>query len=187
MIDLGLPSGTLWASFNLGATRPDEFGDHFAWGETAPKTEFNSSNYTWFANNRFTKYVVDISALKPELSGEFYDGKSILEPEDDAATANLGDKWRMPTAGEAASPKAPGRSRLSRTPTTARRSGSITCLPESPWQMNPRGSMGSWTKSKVPLKSHSASKRRTCIKETLQLSFTGWMLTISMGRTEPVR
>ena len=100
MVDLGLPSGTLWASFNLGATRPDEFGDYFAWGETAPKTEFNSSNYKWFANNRFTKYVADISALFPEFSGEFYDGKSILEPEDDAATANLGDKWRMPTAGE---------------------------------------------------------------------------------------
>lgn len=46
-VDLGLPSGTLWAACNVGANRPEEFGDYFAWGETAPKDYYSWSNYAY--------------------------------------------------------------------------------------------------------------------------------------------
>ena len=46
-VDLGLPSGTKWAACNLGATKPEEYGDYYAWGETKGKTSFYWRNYTW--------------------------------------------------------------------------------------------------------------------------------------------
>lgn len=46
-VDLDLPSGTLWATCNVGASTPEEYGDYFAWGETEPKREYNWSNYKW--------------------------------------------------------------------------------------------------------------------------------------------
>lgn len=80
-VDLGLPSGTLWATCNVGANSPDEAGSYFSWGETSPKAE-----YTWdtFSESILTKY-------KDE------GGKTELDPEDDAATANWGSKWQMPS------------------------------------------------------------------------------------------
>lgn len=72
-VDLGLPSGTLWATCNVGANRPEEYGDYFAWGETEPKEE-----YTWGTYN-------DVTVTENELL-----------PEDDAATANWGEDWQMP-------------------------------------------------------------------------------------------
>ena len=47
-VDLGLPSGTLWATCNLGATKPEEYGDYFAWGETCPKSVYNDDSYKYF-------------------------------------------------------------------------------------------------------------------------------------------
>ena len=44
-VDLGLPSGTLWATCNVGADNPEEYGDYFAWGETDPKASYDMSNY----------------------------------------------------------------------------------------------------------------------------------------------
>lgn len=67
-VDLGLPSGVKWATFNVGATKPEEYGDYFAWGETEPK--------------------------------ELYDESTYSEKEEDAATANWGSEWRMPTQAE---------------------------------------------------------------------------------------
>ncbi|MCQ2209049.1 MAG: hypothetical protein MJZ34_02040 [Paludibacteraceae bacterium] len=87
-VDLGLPSGTLWATCNIGATQPEEYGDYFAWGETEPKNVYDMSTYKWQRNNIFTKYNPDI------------DSYTTLLPEDDAATANWGDEWRMPTSEE---------------------------------------------------------------------------------------
>ena len=59
-VDLGLPSGTLWAACNVGANTPEEYGDYFAWGETAPKTTYNWSNYKYCNGgdgwNTLTKY-----------------------------------------------------------------------------------------------------------------------------------
>ena len=46
-VDLGLPSGTLWATCNVGASKPEEYGDYFAWGETKPKDDYSWETYKW--------------------------------------------------------------------------------------------------------------------------------------------
>ena len=90
-VDLGLPSGILWATCNVGAENPEEFGDYFAWGETTPKDFYDWSNY---------KYGSCVDGFY-ELS-KYYpaDGLTVLEPCDDAVTANWGAEWRMPTREE---------------------------------------------------------------------------------------
>ena len=99
-VDLGLPSGTLWATCNLGADTPEGYGDYFAWGETAPKEAYDWNGYKYgnFANDRyeFNKYCTDSVY---GLNG-FVDKLTILEPADDAATANWGADWRTPTMEE---------------------------------------------------------------------------------------
>lgn len=94
-IDLGLPSGAWWASFNLGATAPEEYGDYFAWGETKPKDDYSRETYKW-SIGLITKYCQD------ERYGYegFTDDKVVLDPEDDAVHVNLGGNWRMPTHAE---------------------------------------------------------------------------------------
>ena len=86
-VDLGLPSGTLWATCNVGASAPEEYGDYFAWGETEPKDNYDWSNYKWCNGSRYslTKYCSSV------------DGKTELDPDDDAATVNWGSSWCMPT------------------------------------------------------------------------------------------
>ncbi|MBO4805108.1 MAG: hypothetical protein J5554_03625 [Paludibacteraceae bacterium] len=98
-VDLGLPSGTMWATYNVGATKPTELGDYFAWGETEPKKDYEWTSYKWctvYENgnyDQFTKYVIN--------SGYgAIDNKTVLEPDDDAAYANWGSGWRMPTVEE---------------------------------------------------------------------------------------
>ena len=94
IVDLGLPSGRKWASFNLGATKPEEYGYLYAWGETDP---FERDRvYKWYKDNLLTKYC---TGSEYGYLG-FTDGKTILEPEDDAAHVNLGEKWRMPLVEE---------------------------------------------------------------------------------------
>ena len=94
-VDLGLPSGIKWASYNIGATKPEEYGDYFAWGETEPKYNYGWSTYKWCngTENTFTKYNTNSSYGT-------VDNKTLLEQSDDAARANLGGKWRMPTSAE---------------------------------------------------------------------------------------
>ena len=94
-VDLGLPSGTLWATMNVGANSPEEYGDYFAWGETTPKDFYDWSTYQWCMGSRssFIKYCTDSSL---GYNG-FVDNKTELDPEDDAATANWGEMWRMPS------------------------------------------------------------------------------------------
>ncbi|MCQ2313491.1 MAG: hypothetical protein MJZ84_08625, partial [Paludibacteraceae bacterium] len=77
-VDLGLPSGLKWATFNVGATKPEEYGDYFAWGETAPHqdNDYSSGKYT------------------------YTDNPTTLPLDHDAATANWGSDWRMPTKAE---------------------------------------------------------------------------------------
>ena len=91
-VDLGLPSGTLWAKCNVGANNPEEYGDYFAWGETAPKEVYTWETYKWSngTNNTMTKYCTNSSFGT-------VDGKTELLPEDDAAYVNWGSSWRMPT------------------------------------------------------------------------------------------
>ena len=101
-VDLGLPSGLKWATCDLGATKPEERGDYYAWGETEPnKNEFSWATYKHgkVVNGviKLTKYCTD-----PDwgLDG-FVDNKKKLDSEDDAAHAKLGAPWRMPTGDEA--------------------------------------------------------------------------------------
>ena len=94
-VDLGLPSGTLWATMNIGANTPEESGDHFAWGETTPKEVYNWTTYQW-CNGRWSKMTKYCSNSAHGDNG-FTDGKTELDPEDDAATVNWSSQWRTPT------------------------------------------------------------------------------------------
>lgn len=94
-VDLGLPSGTKWATCNVGANSPEEYGDYFAWGETTPKETYNWSTYRYCNGSSITltKYCSN-----PDFV--FTDALTTLEASDDAATANWGTGWRMPTREE---------------------------------------------------------------------------------------
>ena len=97
-VDLGLPSGTLWATCNVGADTPEGYGDYFAWGETQPKDVYNWSNYQYCngSHDQLTKYCNNSSY---GYNG-FTDNLTTLQPGDDAATANWGSGARMPTKQE---------------------------------------------------------------------------------------
>ena len=97
-VDLGLPSGLLWATCNVGADSPEDYGDYFAWGETQPKSDYSWSTYQYCMGsyNTLTKYCNNSS----EGYNGFTDNLTTLLPEDDAATANWGSDWRMPTEEE---------------------------------------------------------------------------------------
>ena len=96
MIDLGLPSGTKWACCNVGANSPADCGDYFAWGETIPKSNFTNNNYKWFIggdSHNISKYCTNSDF-------GIVDGRTELEPEDDAAYVNWGAEWRMPSLNQ---------------------------------------------------------------------------------------
>lgn len=111
-VDLGLPSGLKWASFNLGASKPEEYGDYYAWGETEPyyssqnpliwkegkEAGYIWASYKWCMGSGYslTKYC---SSSEDGYNG-FTDTKKVLDLEDDAVNVNLGGKWRMPTEAE---------------------------------------------------------------------------------------
>lgn len=113
-VDLGLPSGLKWATCNVGANKPEEYGDYFAWGETEPyyteghsqddpcsnwktnkTTGYNWASYNWCngSDDTQTKYCTSSSYGT-------VDNKTVLDPEDDAAHVNWGGNWRMPTKEE---------------------------------------------------------------------------------------
>lgn len=103
-VDLGLTSGTLWATCNVGANNPQDAGDYFAWGDTVGHGKdvpdgywFIWENYKWCEVSgeyaHFTKYCSDSSLGKDG----FTDGEYELAPEDDAAYVNWGSEWRTPT------------------------------------------------------------------------------------------
>ena len=76
MVDLGLPSGTKWANMNVGASRPEDYGNYYAWGETAVKDSYTSGNYSYLNQN-----------IGSNIAGTNYD----------AAYVNMGNDWQMPT------------------------------------------------------------------------------------------
>ncbi len=94
-VDLGLPSGTLWATCNVGAASSSDYGSYFAWGETTTKSTYNWSTYKWCngSSSTLTKYCT-------KSSYGTVDNKTVLDSSDDAATANWGSEWRMPTIEE---------------------------------------------------------------------------------------
>ena len=96
-VDLGLPSGTKWATCNVGATTPEGFGDYFAWGETEPKDFYNWNTYKHCVENG-DYYSVNSYCPNSDIGVE--DNRTILDAEDDAASANWGGSWRMPTKKE---------------------------------------------------------------------------------------
>lgn len=94
-VDLGLPSGTLWATMNLGATAVEDYGKQYSWGETEEKSAYDIYTYKYCQQSytTLTKYSWDRNY------GEV-DNKTVLEPEDDAAQTAWGGSWRMPTQVE---------------------------------------------------------------------------------------
>lgn len=99
MVDLGLPSGVKWAGWNVGATKPEEFGDYFSWGETKPKDSYWQDNYKYGVIN---KYGTPDVIYKYNVNEEYgvVDGRTRLTSMDDAAYVNWGSEWRMPTDEE---------------------------------------------------------------------------------------
>ena len=96
-VDLGLPSGIKWASCNVGAEKPEDNGNYYAWGEVVPKEEYEWSTYKYgIGEQQLTKYCNDAAY---DNSG-YKDDKTILDTEDDAAYVNWGNGWRMPTDAE---------------------------------------------------------------------------------------
>lgn len=88
-VDLGLPSGLLWATINIGASSPSDAGDYFAWGEKEMKDNYGWETYK-LCNGTYSsifKYTQN-------------DGKTVLDPQEDVATSRLGKGWRIPTKDE---------------------------------------------------------------------------------------
>ena len=94
-VDLGLPSGIKWASFNVGARAPWEYGDYYAWGETEEKEDYSWETYKWCngTSTSMTKYCT------AKWFGTI-DNKTVLDLEDDVANVLWGGDWRMPTLSE---------------------------------------------------------------------------------------
>lgn len=101
-VDMGLPSGTLWASCNLGAQSEEKIGDLYAWGENEIQESYSWNTYLYYEDDSFatdedcepmimTKYNLDSLNHK-------YDGRRILELEDDVVSRKKGVGWHMPTA-----------------------------------------------------------------------------------------
>ena len=87
-VDLGLPSGNKWATRNIGANKPEEIGNYYAWGELLPKTNYTKDFYRWNKTvDGYTKY-------------NSYDGLQTLEAKDDVATQMFGDGWQIPSAND---------------------------------------------------------------------------------------
>ena len=96
-VDMGLPSGLLWATCNLGANKPTDFGDYFAYGETQTKESYSPYTYKWFeGTNPFDIIKYGVLSI-PDESGFV---QTLLELNDDAAHVKLGGNWRMPTIEE---------------------------------------------------------------------------------------
>ena len=109
-VDLGLPSGTLWATCNVGADNPEGYGDYFAWGETVPYGKEDRSNtHNYASTGSYTKTAFSWDSYKystgPYTQTKYctnsdygtVDNKTELDVEDDAAYANWGSGWRMPS------------------------------------------------------------------------------------------
>ena len=90
-VDLGLPSGLMWRKYNVGANSEYEKGNYYAWGETVTKQKYDITTYKWVELIGETTYYTKYNET---------DKLTLLQPEDDAATANLGNNYRTPTEKE---------------------------------------------------------------------------------------
>lgn len=94
-VNLGLPSGTLWASCNVGANSPEEYGGYYAWGETEEKEDYSWETYKWCNGtyDTLTKYCTN-------SDDGTVDNRTTLTSSDDVATVKWGNNWRIPTEEE---------------------------------------------------------------------------------------
>lgn len=112
-VDLGLPSGLKWATCNVGATNPEDYGDFFAWGDTEPyyakghaldrpcsSWKTGKSGYDWESYKWCNGSMVTMTKYNSDPGYGTVDNKTALDPEDDAARQNWGGSWRMPTLNE---------------------------------------------------------------------------------------
>ena len=92
-VDLGLPSGLMWRKYNVGASSGYEMGNYYAWGETVTKQDYYFPTYKWgeYIENGYESHYTKYNEI---------DKLTLLQPEDDAATANLGENYRTPTPKE---------------------------------------------------------------------------------------
>lgn len=88
-VDLGLPSGVKWASCNVGATKPEEYGGYYAWGELEEKSKYDTSTYQYYQNGKYLIIGTGTQYVK-SISGSQYD----------VARAKWGGNWRIPTREE---------------------------------------------------------------------------------------
>lgn len=91
-VNMGL--SVKWATMNIGATAPEDYGNYYAWAETTPKTDYSVTTYK-YGGGYLTKYCSNYY-----IGNGFTDNKTLLEPTDDAAHENWGGNWRMPTKAE---------------------------------------------------------------------------------------
>lgn len=101
-IDLGLPSGILWASYNVGATSPLANGDFFSWGETQPKEDYSAATYKYcrYVSSEERYFLTKYCNQSIEGYEGYTDNLTVLESSDDAATAQWGGEARTPTKEE---------------------------------------------------------------------------------------
>lgn len=97
-VDLGL--SVKWASCNVGATAPEQYGEYYAWGETSAKDIYSWNNHKWFDPNSKAKMDYKLSKYCSVKDYGTVDKKKELDLEDDVARAKLKGNWRMPTADE---------------------------------------------------------------------------------------
>ena len=97
-VDLGLPSGTLWATCNIGASKPEGYGNYYAWGETSTKSTYNWGTYK-YANGDYDKLTKYCNNSDYDNNG-FTDKLTTLQSGDDPATANWGSGWQTPSKAQ---------------------------------------------------------------------------------------
>ena len=106
-VDFGLPSGTKWATANVGASKPQDYGNYYAWGEVTTRETYNLSNYKYgTTDSEYFDYYEYYDCLTKYCNKSDYgkygftDSKTTLDLSDDAAYVNWGGKWRMPTKAQ---------------------------------------------------------------------------------------
>lgn len=100
-VDLGLPSGTLWATCNVGAESYNQNGSYYVYGETMPKQNYTEDTYKFYLKQNGKYYLKKYcSSLKFATSYDYVDGKDKLDPIDDVAHVKWGGDWRIPTVDQ---------------------------------------------------------------------------------------
>ncbi len=100
-VDLGLPSGLLWATCNLGATSPEQYGDYYVWGETSPKIVYTRETYSYGDRTGESEdYTYTLYKYNTSSTYGTVDNLTTLQPSDDAATQQLGTSARIPTKAQ---------------------------------------------------------------------------------------